>query len=110
MRTVTATVPAWITSDYFDPKLLIDGDPVIVISGLTFHGTSDMTGVGWVRCGTAEITLTIHDENEVIGNKIAALKATKTAILAKAEAEATRLEGKIQELLCIEYKPNGGAE
>lgn len=102
-RTITATVPAWITSNSFDPRKLIDGKADEIISTLSYYSLTDMTDLGWVKCGTAEITLTIHDEKEVIGNKISALKAEKAAVLADAEAKATRIDGMIQEL--IEYKP-----
>lgn len=104
-RTITATVPAWITSSSFDPRKLIDGKADEIIGALNYYSLGDMTDLGWVKCGTAEITLTIHDEKEIIGNKISALKAEKAAVLADAEAKATRIDGMIQELLCIEYKP-----
>ena len=48
---------------------------------------------------------TSFDEKEIIGNKISALKSEKYSVLADAEAKATRIDGMIQELLCIEYKP-----
>lgn len=103
-RTITATVPAWITSNSFDPRKLIDGKAEEIIGAL-YYSLSDMTDCGWIKCGTAEITLTIHDEKEIVSNKIGALKAEKAAVLADAEAKARRIEGMIQELLCIEYKP-----
>ena len=105
MKIITAKLPAFITHDNFDPRSLIDGDPAIVLGDLKYYDREDMSSVGWVKCGVADITLLVSDPNEIISNKVESLKATKNAIIAKAEAEATRIEGKIQELLCLEYKP-----
>lgn len=110
MRTITATVPAWITSECFDPKTLIDGEPIGIISELSFYGNSDMTKCGWVKCGIAEITLTIDNERQVVDQKVKTLEAQKKKIIADAHLQVARVEGKIQELLCLEYKPvEGGA-
>lgn len=104
-RTITATVPAWITSNYFDPKTLVDGEPGRVIDGVGYSSL-DMSTHGWVKCGTAEITLTIDDPREVIDSKVTALQAQKKSVMAKAQMELNKLEGQIQELLCIEYQPS----
>lgn len=110
-RTITATVPAWIASEYFDPKTLVDGEPVKVVSELHYcTPAADMTGYGWVKCGTAEITLTIDDPREVINNKVDALHAQKRSVMAEAQMKLNKIEGQIQELMCIEYKPGAGLE
>lgn len=109
-RTVKATVPAWITSEYFDPRILIDGTPEQIISGFTYYSTTDMTKAGWVKYGMAEVTLIIHDEREIVSNKIAALKEQKKKVIADAQLEATMIDGKIQELLCLEHKQSDAEE
>lgn len=110
-RKITATVPAWITNDYFDPKTLVDGEPVKVVGDLHYCAPeADMTGYGWVKVGTAEITLTIDDPREVINNKVDALQAQKRSVMAEAQMKLNKIEGQIQELLCIEHKPENPLE
>lgn len=48
----------------------------------------------------------IHpDSNNTSAFRNFRLKSEKYSVLADAEAKATRIDGMIQELLCIEYKP-----
>ena len=54
--------------------------------------------------GTAEVTITLHDADDLIANKVAALRAEKAQTLAEAEAKATRLERQIQQLLAITHE------
>lgn len=104
MRTITAKISAWLTGNSLTPKELLDGEPARVINGLGYS-LHDMTGSGWSLVGEAEITLIIPDENALIANKVEALKHEKASVLAQAQLRATLIEGQIQELLCIEFKP-----
>lgn len=55
----------------------------------------------YIQVGTAEVEITLHSAEEATKNAVSALKRHKTAVLAKAQAEATAIEGQIQNLLAI---------
>ena len=56
---------------------------------------------GYIMVGTANIEITMLPQKDVTSRAIATLKAQKEDVLAKARAEATRIEGQIQSLLAI---------
>ena len=56
---------------------------------------------GYIMVGTTNIEITMFPREVVTSRAIATLKAQKEAVLAKASAEATRIEGQIQSLLAI---------
>lgn len=105
MRTVAAKTTAWLSdSSSFGLQDMVAGDPDSVVNGLVYV-SHDMSGHGWVKVGTAEITVTIESADTIIANKIVALGNEKASILARAQKQATEIEGQIQQLLAIEYKP-----
>ena len=61
----------------------------------------DMTEQGWVKVGTADITVTLTDHDEYVAAQVSTLRAAKARIQAEAEAQATRIEGMIQNLLAL---------
>lgn len=101
MRTVTGTITAYLTNSYGPEELQTDERALRV---MVLH-PCDMTGVGWTKVGMAEITVTMDDETQIIGNKVDALKAEKLRILGEAHAKATEIDGQIQNLLAITYVP-----
>ena len=60
---------------------------------------------GWVKVGTATVTVTFDDDNTITGNLIDSLNAKKSKTLADAQVEANAIEQKIQSLMAIEYRP-----
>lgn len=56
---------------------------------------------GYTFVGTAEIQFTPISTDEMVANKVEALRAQKSATLAEAQAKATQIEGQIQKLLAI---------
>lgn len=109
MKTITGTLNAYVT-DYRMEKYLREleavkagkGDENQLINAIEFTLT-DMSSEGWTKIGRAEITVTFDDDDTVRENLVASLKAQKAEVLATAQAEATRIEERIQSLLAIEW-------
>lgn len=57
---------------------------------------------GYTLVGTATITVTLMDRAAMVASKIDALKSEMSKTRADATAKCTRIEGQIQQLLCIE--------
>lgn len=99
-NTITGKAIAWITGGYRIPS-----DPNELIETLGYaHPDQDMSGCGWVHYGEAEITITLRDRAEVVTEQIEQLRKQQNDILAKAEAESTRISQQIQNLLAITYE------
>lgn len=104
MTTVTHKTKAWLTShSYVTPQQLAEPKPEI-IDHITF-GNYDMTDAGWTLVGEATITFTPISADELVGNKVAALRAEAANIRAEATAKCTRIEDQINQLLCLEFTP-----
>ena len=101
MRTITATVNASVYGGYTTPDELILQDPDQAISRINL--SADVPD-GWVKVGTASVTVTFDDDNTITGNLIDSLKAKTAKTLADAQVEANAIDQKIQSLLAIEYK------
>ena len=101
MRTITAEVNASVFGGYATPDELMKMAPEDAVGRLC--ATKDIPD-GWVKVGTATVTVTFDDDNAITGNLIDSLKATKEKTLADAQYEANQIEQKIQSLLAIEYK------
>jgi len=100
MKQINGTLQAWLTggtslSD-FDFEDITDNS----LATIEYYN-GDMSEHGWLLVGSADITVTFHDEDEVLGRQVALLTAAKAKILAKATADATRIEEKIQSLLAL---------
>ena len=102
MRTITATVNASVYGGYTTPDELMNTEPEQAISRINL--SADIPD-GWVKVGTATVTVTFDDDNTITGNLIDSLNAKKSKTLADAQVEANAIEQKIQSLLAIEYKP-----
>jgi hypothetical protein len=99
MKTVTAT--AWITSpDSAKEETLTD------IFNMTFTGNRvDMANFGWLKVGTAEITLTsTMNQKDLVLSMIETQEAKIKKIQADAENEINNLKRKIMELQAITYE------
>lgn len=101
MKQITSTVSAWLSQNDVTMRDLREMKPDHAISTISFI-SADMTSCGWIKVGTAEITITFDDENDINAIQVAALREVKKALMAKAEAEINRIEWRIQNLLCLE--------
>ena len=103
MRTVQGKTFVWITQhSCIGPNELKSCDDDQLVRGLNYS-THDMSSAGWVKVGEAEVTITLFGLDDIVHGQVDALKAMKKDVIAKAEAEATRIEGEIQKLLAITY-------
>lgn len=101
-RTITTTLNV-VASNYcaFTPEDYATKDGHTLGQGLAYWPTSYSIDNGFSKVGTAEVTITLHDPDDLIANKVEALRAEKQQTLADAQAKATRLESQIQQLLAI---------
>lgn len=105
MRTVTAKVNAYVTNDYTTIEELYQGEPANVVGALKFYLNESATPDSWVLAGTAEITLTLNDADNMITHKVASLRAALQKTQADAEVRCNVLREQINNLLALEYKP-----
>lgn len=105
---VTGTLNAWVTEygmqGFMAAKMQGDGDEMVDIATY-LNPRLDMADEGYTKVGTATIELEIFDDKTVLANAVEALKAEKSKVLAEAQAKATRLDEKIQNLLAITHEP-----
>lgn len=98
-HTITGTIKAQLASCY-GPQDLRGVDPQTIISRLSF-AEGDMSKYGYSVVGTAEVTVTLFDEDTMVGAKVEALRAEATRVQAEATAKVTQIEHQIQRLLAI---------
>ena len=96
MKTITGTAGAWLISAF------IDRDPEEFCN---LHITdSDMTECGWVRVGTASVTVDLLSDADKLTNQLALLNEAERRVKADAQSKLNEIEGQRQRLLAIEYK------
>ena len=95
IKTVSGTTSAWLAT-----YAISRGATPENIDDLSFSD-HDMTEQGWVKVGTADITVTLTSHDEYVAAQVSTLRAAKARIQAEAEAQATRIEGMIQNLLAL---------
>lgn len=102
-KILTATTIAWLP--YYAGPDGLNGEASAAIDTLAFSSNESMgTGTDpWTRVGTAEITVTLIDPLQMVENKVASLRSQRTAVLAEAQAKATSIDSKINELLVIDW-------
>lgn len=102
MKTITATVKAWLT-EWCGPDDLEQSAERAVVA--LAYSTQDMTKQGWTYAGMATITVEIVDGQALVDNKVAALREELKSERVKADMKLADIELKIQNLLAIEYVP-----
>ncbi len=106
MRTITATMPAWLTNNYTTPDELEKGDPARVIGTLSYF-PKNVCPESWVQVGTAKIEVTLISREELIDHKADQLRAEIQKTQADAAVKVNMLTEKLNSLLAITYKPEG---
>lgn len=102
-RTVEGTTKVWLTEHCgIGPEDIKSGDAAMLVRCVTFS-SHDMSNCGWTLVGEANVAITFVDGNQILNNKIDALRAEKQKTLADAQVKANELEAKIQKLLAISY-------
>lgn len=103
MTTLTGTLIAYIPGHalaYTKPEDLLGPD---AFKHLSFSA-HDLKSMGYVKVGIATVTLELEGEHVIVQNAIEALRAQQAEIRAKATAECTALDTKINNLLALENK------
>lgn len=101
MKTITATVPAFITNNLDTPENMLTRDPIDAVSSMGYYKSPID---GWVQVGLAEVTVTLFDNSSFVSTKIEMLNKAKVKVQADCELALTQIEGQIQSLLAIECK------
>ena len=106
---IRATVPVWFCGDHYGPQHLT-GSPEDAIDAVSFYSTGidPKTGelrrpAGWTLVGYADVVLRPLPEQQLVESKVEALRAQKADVLAKAQAEATDIDRKINTLLRLTF-------
>lgn len=99
MRTITGKTTAWLAS-HQGPEALV-GKKESQLIGDLYYANHDMSSQGWSKVGKATITLEIPEDDQLIANKVDALRKEITRTRADAEVKARDLEEKVQQLLAI---------
>jgi len=104
MTTITGKTKAWAAHySAFRPQDAANPTPT-VINHLQYTNI-DMTDQGWTDVGEATVTVDFVSHNDLIKNKVEALRAEAANIRAEATAKCTRIEDQINQLLCLEFTP-----
>jgi hypothetical protein len=102
----TVKTGAWLTNDYTTIDELVKMSQEELVHKLNCY---DLDGniPGWTLVGTAEVSITLDAPDKMIANKVDALKVELTKTKADAEAKCNFILGQINNLLSIEFKPEG---
>lgn len=102
MKTITATVPAWITNSG-DVEML-KGTPEEAVCEAYYFARSDMTSAGWTRIGTATITLEIVSTDSLVQNQVAALEKQMQAVMVDAQQKVNYFKDRISKLQALTFE------
>ena len=100
MKTITATVPAWITTSGNIENL--KGTPEQAVCEAYFY-EHDMTSAGWTNIGTATITLNIISTDELVQNQVSALEKQMNEVLADAQQKVNYFKDRISKLQALTF-------
>jgi hypothetical protein len=99
---ITTTATAWIsTACPLSPEQILNPTGELLVKTTAFTET-DMSAVGWTKIGTATIEFELIDRNEMIDNKVIALRAELQGVKAEAQIKMQKLEDQLNSLLAIE--------
>lgn len=105
---VTSTTHAFISpNSTVTPQVLQTEKGV---RGMSFFADKDFwIKQGYTYIGEASITVDVPPERELVDSKVAALREEIVTTRAEATATVTRIEGQIQQLLCLENSATAAA-
>lgn len=97
-RVIRGVIKAQVSSTYGPTEL--NGDDKMALRCLTFMD-GDMSEHGYSVVGTAEVKVTLFDEDKMVSTKVESLRAEAKKVKADAAARVTNIERKINQLLAI---------
>lgn len=97
------SVAAWISrpEQVTVDTLLRHDKPSVALSAIVL-AEHDMSGAGWVKVGTAEVTVTFDNHDEVVTRQVAVLRGELDEMRAEHQAKQTALLARINNLLALE--------
>lgn len=104
MRTITATMPAWLANEWTSPEELYGDDQQKVAELLAYY-KMECAPHDWVRVGTATLIVELFDRDELIASKADSIRAEIQKTQADAVVKVNALTEKLNSLLAITYKP-----
>ena len=96
MKTITGKTGAWLSS------YNVNADPSDVNN--LFFASSDMSSCGWIKVGSASVTVELLSDTDLMTEQLAMLDEAERRVKAEAQAKLNEIEGQRQRLLAIEYK------
>ena len=104
-RVVEGATPIWLcNTSHIGLKELKESSFEKLIGGLSFF-KGDFTKYGYTKVGIATISLEIASTDELLTNKVAALKAEREKLLADTQLKVNHFDKQINQLLAIEMSP-----
>lgn len=99
MTQYTGTLNAFITNNWTTPKTLTECENP---AGELTYATNEMLGTpGWTKVGTAQITVTLDSETEIVVGMVEAIDRQIQDTYAAAESKINLLKEKRSQLLAI---------
>lgn len=97
------SVAAWISwpEEVTVDALLRHDKPSVALSAIVLS-EYDMSVSGWVKVGTAKVTVTFDNHDEVVTRQVAALRVELDEMRAELHAKQTALLARINNLLALE--------
>lgn len=107
--TFTGSTKVWISSpEYYDisglKQLIADGDLDRAVDYLSM-ASNDMSSNGWVEVGTASVTVTLHDSNELHEKALEGLHKQLQEVRAENHRRESFILDRISKLQAITYEP-----
>ena len=104
-KQIKGRIDAWITNRGYPAAAdLFAADGVEILNSI-WYSAVDMSDSGWVKVGTAEITIKLDELPEVASKQIAALQGQLEEMRAEHQLQQTALLGRINNLLALEMVP-----
>ena len=101
-KQIKGRIDAWIAGRGYPAAAdLFAADGVELFNDI-YYSTVDMSGSGWVKVGTAEITIKLDELPEVASKQVAALRSKLEEMRAEHQLQQTALQERINNLLAIE--------
>ncbi len=92
---------AWLNSESsMSPEQILTASGTHLVAA-TLLSNLDMSTHGFTKIGTATIEFELIDRNEMIDNKVIALRAELQGVKAEAQVKVQRIEEQLQSLLAI---------
>lgn len=100
---VTSTALAFVSPhSHISPTDLAKPESITGMVFVAEDAVDYWTKDGYTQVGTAQITVELLDRDQMVSNKIEALRSQAVNIRAEATAKVTKIEGQINQLLAIE--------